>query len=304
MTHVNFDDPLWVADQLRCNWRERGFLTDDEASGAQTGDVSVRKGKAIAHAGGVLSRFATESALKHLQSAGWITCAKARKIDETFTPVRGWMRLWPLFELLKADMVMTLADYADVSFMRLAELLAAIPGRLIDVDGNPLPLAAGLAETWTDYVLIHYGHDVGDAETRKEAQLALAEAKQSTTTANAADDPRILLVNRRWLFARTKDLPDNYGDAEIGPSDESLIDSAGWLLIAEIKSFRSANFEVDWLFDNYEHRRRPNGDTFFRFNDSRWNAAHFDRRNACVHLELNLVEPMRRFLHRNTAEVA
>ena len=301
MENEQFDDPLWVADQLRLDWRERGFLTDEEASGERASDVTVRKGKAVAHEGGALSRFATEAALKHLQGDGVIRSHQVRKIDENFTPVRGWMRLWPIAELLKADMVMTLADFADLAFMPVGKALKTIPGREIDENGDPLSLAEGLARRWEAYVLFHFGHDVGDAATRAEAKKALAETGEELDRVVEAD-PRLLLIDRRWLFARDRDLPDQFGHPEIGLTDDELVDGDGWLLIADILSFRAATFDPHWLFDRYERVQRGDGEAFYRFNDPRWNEAHADRRRACTRLELNLVEPIRRFIHRNRKE--
>ena len=294
-----FSDAEWVADQLRLDWRERQFLTDDEATGAPVKEVTTRKGKAIAHDGGALSRFATEAALKHLQSAGWVTCQKARKIDETFTPVRGWMRLWELDQLLKADMVMTLADYADLSFLRLADLLAGIPGREVAEDGDPIPLATSLAERWINYVLYWFGLDSGDGAARHEAELGIAAALESRIDADRTKDARLLLIDRRWLFGRVCDLPDTLGEPEVDGAGEPLLPADDWLLLADIRSFRSANFDLDWLMDAYEVHRSSDGEARFIFTDPRWNEAQTARRQASVVMELNLVEPLRRFAHRN-----
>lgn len=298
MENDQFDDPLWVADQLRLDWRERGFLRDDEASGEKADNEKVRKGKAIAHEGGALSRFATEAALKHLQSAGVIRCHQVRKIDENFTPVRGWMRLWPLVELLKADMVMTLADYADLSFIRMGEVLKTIPGRELDEKGNTLSLAESLARTWSGYVLYYFGHDVGDDAARREADEAMAEVGDTANNAHSID-PRLLLIDRRWLFVHERYLPEQFGQPETGPSGNPLADGNGWLLIADIRLFRSATWDRDWLFEYYEQHRRADGEVFYRFNDPRWDEAQAARKRPCTCLELNLVEPLRRFVHRN-----
>lgn len=294
-----FSDPDWVADELRLDWRERQFLTDAEATGEPVKDGKARKGKAIAHGGGALSRFATEAALKHLQTAGWVTCQKSRKIDETFTPVRGWMRLWELDQLLKADMVMTLADYADLSFLRLADLFAAIPGREVDEDGDPIPLATSLAERWVDYVLYWFGLESGDAAARREAEQGIAAAPESRMDADRSNDARLLLIDRRWLFGRTCDLPDTLGEPNANDAGEPLLPTDGWLLLADIRSFRSANFDLDWLLDAYEARRSADGEVSFVFTDPRWNEAQAAGGQAAVVMELNLVEPLRRFAHRN-----
>ncbi|MCV0429758.1 MULTISPECIES: hypothetical protein [Alphaproteobacteria] len=299
-----FSDPDWVADQLRLDWRERQFLTDDEATGAPLKDVATRKGKAIAHGGGTLSRFATEAALKHLQSAGWITCQKSRKIDlDTYTPVRGWMRLWELDQLLKAEMVMTLADFADLSFLRLADLLAAVPGPQLDENGDPIPLAISLAEQWVDYVLYWFGLDSGDAAARREAKQGISAAPASQIGADRSQDARLLLIDRRWLFARVRDLPDSLGEPELGKNSEKLLPGDGWLLLADIRSLRSANFDLDWLLHAYQRHRTDEGTFFYTFTDSRWDEAQTARKHAAVRIELNLAEPLRRFIHRNRKEV-
>lgn len=211
------------------------------------------------------------------------------------------MRLWPLVELLKADMVMTLADYADLSFIRMGEVLKTIPGRELDEKGDFLSLAESLARRWEAYVLFHFGHDVGDAETRREAGAALAEVGDAADTTHSLD-PRLLLIDRRWLFVRDRYLPDQFGAPEIGPSNRQLADGNGWLLIADIRSFRAATFDRDWLFECYEQHRRDDGEVYYRFNDPRWDEAHAARKRPCACLELNLVEPLRRFIHRNRKE--
>ena len=304
MNEENFSDPDWVADQLRLDWRQREFLTDEEATGTPVQEVKARKGKAIAHDGGALSRFATEAALKHLQSAGWVTCQKSRKIDKTFTPVRGWMRLWELDQLLKADMVMTLADYADLSFLRLADLLAGIPGREIDEAGDPVPLATGLAKQWVDHVLYWFGIDSGDATERQEAEQGIATAPESRMDADRQKDARLKLIDRRWLFAHERDLPTSLGWPEIDANGEKIPPGDGWLLLADIRSFRSANFDLDWLLSAYKQRLTDDGTVFFEFTDWRWNEAQTARRQSAVVMELNLVEPLRRFAHRNRKKEA
>ena len=299
----NFADAEWVAAQLQLDWRERQFLTDEEATGTPASGATTRKGKAIAHDGGVLSRFATEAALKHLQSAGWVTCHKSRKVDlETYTPVRGWMRLWELDQLLKADMVMTLADYADLSFLRLSDLLTAIPGREVDENGDPVPLATGLAKRWVDYVLYWFGLDSGDAAARWEAEQGIAETPQSRIDADRSGDARLLLIDRRWLFGRAIDLPDTLGEPQTNDANQPLLSGKGWLLLADIRSFRSANFDIDWLLNAYVVERSDNGEVSYTFTDPRWNEAQTARMQAAVSMELNLVEPLRRFAHRNRKE--
>lgn len=295
-----FSDPDWVADQLQLDWRERRFLTDDEATGAPEKNGTTRKGKAIAHEGGALSRFATEAALKHLQSAKWITCQKSRKIDlDTYTPVRGWMRLWELDQLLKAEMVITLADFADLSFLRLADLLAGIPGREVNEGGDPIPLATSLAERWVAYVLYWFGLDSGDAAAFREAERGIKAAPESRIDAVREKDARLKLVDRRWLFAHERDLSTSLGWPEIDANGGKIPPGDGWLLLADIRSFRSANFDLDWLLSAYKQHRTDDGTVYFEFTDPRWDEAQTARKQAAVFFELNLVEPLRRFAHRN-----
>jgi hypothetical protein len=295
----NFSDPEWVAEQLRLDWRERQFLTDAEACGDAEASPSARKGKIVSHTGGALSRFASEAALKHLQSEGWIKCHKVRKIDETFTPVRGWMRLWPLVELLKAEMVVTLADFADLPFVRLANLLEKIPGNSLTTEGEPQPLAHSLAEDWASRVLYWLGHDVGNTEERAIAASALDRDQD-----DRAKDPHLMLVDRRWLFGRNLFLPlhvEEPGELEDGSKP---LPADGWLLLADVSSLRSARFEVEWLLDAYSPTRSAKRNEFTTFTDERWNTAQATRQEAAVSIDLNLVEPLRRFAHRNRVEEA
>lgn len=294
-----YSDPEWVAEQLKLDWRERQFLTDEEATGSPDLNSKDRKGKAVAHSGGALSRFSTEAALKHLQSTGWITSVQTRKIGKDFKPERGWMRLWPLLEVMKAEMVMTLADYADLSFLRLADLLMGIPGRDHDSLGEPVPLAVSIAESWVNKVLYWFAVDRGDPAEQLLGMNELNSLPDSKIDADRTEDPHILIIDRKWLFAKAHYLPDTVGEAEVTPGEESLLPSDGWLPLTEIRSFRAANFDVTPLLGHYARQQHPSGDTFYTFQGPSWNEAQEARKRACVSMQLNLVEPLRQFAHRN-----
>lgn len=280
MLNEDFSDPEWVADQLRLDWRERQFLKDAEAIGEAEQEPTARKGVAVAHSGGVLSRFASESALKHLQAEERIKSIKVRKIDENFKPVRGWMRLWPLREILKAELVMALSDFADLPFLRLAELLASIPSGQISDDGTPVPMVDCLADDWTDFVLFWFGRDTGISS-------AADQFPESHEDADRTRDPKLLLIDRQWLFGQRLSLPDG------------VVSSHPWLLLAEVQAFRSKNYKVDWMFDRYRTERLPDGELAHELQDEREEVARQNMDRAGVKLELNLAEPLRRFAHRN-----
>lgn len=280
MNNEDFSDPEWVAEQLKLDWRERQFLTDAEATGEIEEMPSARKGVALAHSGGALSRFASESALKHLQADGRIKSVKVRKIDEKFQPARGWMRLWPLREILKAEMVMALSDVADLPFLRLAELLSKIPSARLDDAGDPIPLVDDLADDWTDFVLFWFGYDTG-------ATAVPDQHPESNEDADRTGDPRLLLIDRKWLFGRNLALPEWCESQE------------PWLLLAEVGALRSKNYKVEWVFDSYRSDHLPDGEVRHQLFDARETTARTEMARANAKLELNLAEPLRRFAHSN-----
>ena len=108
-----------------------------------------------------------------------------------------------------------------------------------------------------------------------------------------------MLVDRRWLFGRGHFLPKHVIEPEAISGGEEPLPGDGWCLLADISSLRSARFEVEWLLNAYSHTRGDSEHEFTSFNDDRWNTAQKARMAAAVSIDLNLVEPLRRFAERN-----
>lgn len=284
MSSQRFADIEWVAAQLRLNWRERQFLTDAEAIGSVVEEPVARKRTATEKQGGALSRFASEAALKHLQAAGWIRAIKIQKIDEYYRPAVGWMRLWRLLDILKAELALALADYADLSLLSAVSLLRGIPGQSAQEPGSTV--ADIICEDWVRYTLFWFALESADEQTRIDAAEAVERARESAVEYPHARDPLLRLIDRRWLFGSNLPLPPQYVTGE------------SWQLLADVRSLANRTFDVEFLFDRHVSTNTAEG-RIVELDDDRVIEARrcFDQPVAAV--ELNLAQPLRRFLHRN-----
>jgi len=284
MARDNFDDIDWVASQLQLDWRERQFLTDAEAIGSAVEVPAAKKRTATEKQGGALSRFASEAALRHLQAAGWIRAIKVQKIDEHYRPAVGWMRLWWLRDILKAELALGLADYADLHLLSAVSLLRGLPGQSTQEPGGTV--ADAICEDWVRYTLFWFALESGDAQTRVDAAEAVESARESAVEYPHVSDPLLRLVDRRWLFGRNLPLSPQY------------ITGESWELLADVRSLANRTFDVEFLFDRYASTNTAEG-RIVELDDDRVNEARrcFDQPVAAM--ELNLAQPLRRFLHRN-----
>ncbi|MGY6662456.1 MAG: hypothetical protein ACXIVO_09060 [Glycocaulis sp.] len=287
MSSERFTDIEWVAAQLRLNWRERQFLTDAEAIGSVVEGPVAKKRTAIEKQGGALSRFASEAALKHLQAAGWIRAIKVQKIDEHYRPAVGWMRLWRLRDILKAELALGLADYADLHLLSAVSLLRGIPGQSLDEPSSTV--ADVICEDWVRYTLFWFALESADAQTRVDAAEAVESARESAVEYPHASDPLLRLVDRRWLFGTNLPLPPQYVTGE------------SWELLADVRSLANRTFDVEFLFDRYASTNTAEGRIVELDGNRVMEALRcFDQPVAAM--ELNLAQPLRRFLHRNRDE--
>ncbi len=284
MTSDSFDDIDWVASQLQLDWRERQFLTDAEAIGSAVEEPVAKKRTATEKQGGALSRFASEAALRHLQSAGWIRSIKVQKIGDDYRPAVGWMRLWRLRDILKAELALGLADYADLHLLSAVSLLRRIPGQSLDEPSSTV--ADVICEDWVRYTLFWFALESADAQTRVDAAEAVESAQESAVQYPHASDPLLRLIDRRWLFGTNLPLPPQYVTGE------------SWKLLADVRSLANRTFDVEFLFDRYASTNTAEG-RIVELDDKRVMEARrcFDQPVAAM--ELNLAQPLRRFLHRN-----
>ena len=259
------------------HWWERQFLTDEEAIGAPVASGGANKGKAIEHRGGALSRFASESSLRHLQTAGWVESVLVRKLDETFEPAQGRMRLWSLSDIMKAEVAFSVAELADLPLLATVAILKALPGRKANQDGERPDMVADLVDDWSSYVgatgaVKMPGHDLA-----QDGRALLAETRDRPEQVQGqSSDIRVVIVDRRWVLGW-------------GFEHELVQAPDPWPLL-EVKSFQNASPIVETVFDDPDNGDEPG---------QRVSEAREAYDGALTRLEINLTEPLRRFLHRN-----
>ncbi len=259
------------------HWWERQFLTDEEAIGAPVASGGANKGKAVEHRGGALSRFASESSLRHLQTAGWVESVLVRKLDEGFEPAQGRMRLWSLSDIMKADVAFSVAELSDLPLLTTVALLKALPGRTIDQSGNRPNIIADLVDDWSTYVGATGVANSPGHPLARDGQSLLASAPDRPEEARRqTSDIRIALIDRRWILGW-------------GFEHELVFAPEPWPLL-EVKSFQNASPVVETILDDPD-----NGDE----EGQRVSEAREAYDGALTRLEINLTEPLRRFFHRN-----
>jgi hypothetical protein len=259
------------------HWWERQFLTDEEAIGSPVASGGANKGKAVEHRGGALSRFASESSLRHLQTAGWVESVLVRKLDEGFEPAQGRMRLWSLSDIMKADVAFSVAELADLPLLATVAILKALPGRKSNEDGERPDMVADLVDDWSTYVGATGAASTPGHELAQDGQILLAETRDRPEQAQGqSSDIRLVIVDRRWVLGW-------------GFEHELVHAPAPWPLL-EVKSFQNASPIAETIFDDADNGDEPGQ----RVSEAR---EAYDQ--ALTRLEINLTEPLRRFLHRN-----
>lgn len=105
-------DPGALAALLNYDWRGRRLLTDAEATGAEGRPA-------------VLAGPASTSVLRQMQRLGWIHAVHGVR------PHGGRMRLWPLRDILKAQIAL---DLRERSGAKLARCIEALHGAAAEVE--------------------------------------------------------------------------------------------------------------------------------------------------------------------------
>ncbi|VXC97929.1 hypothetical protein OCEANICA350_12786 [Oceanicaulis sp. 350] len=267
-------DAAWLGAQLKSDWRVRLFLTDQEALGVQDESSADRKSRAKPHLGGVLSRFASAPTLKRLQASGIVRAYPTARLDAEFNVAPGRSRAWPLREILKLELLFALAEMGNLPVFVLGELLDRLPGAS---PGHNL--LEDMVDGWAGAVLADAGIHFGDDETRIQAQALLCDGPDARPDANRKLDPSLIIVDRRWLVSL------NY-------RPYIPLEAVDPFPLAEIKSLRTGSTDFDFIFERYASTQ--DGD-FFE-NDSRFGSARQAHSTAVSRLELNLAEPLRRFI--------
>lgn len=278
-----------VAEALRKDWRERGALTPQEAFGEADEDTPVRKSAARAQRGGAMSRFASEATMRHLKTVGLVDGLRVRNVTEEGKPAQGVKRLWSITDALKAEIALSCADYADLPSRNVARLLKELPLLIGTSADTERSLIDGFAEIWSGYAAATLGQESADPKTRREANALLDEAPEAANDADRSHDPKLLIVDRRWVFGV------NLAAKRPGMKN---FDPAPFPL-AEIKTFRSGEYDAPFFIDANEHLFAEQAADYLRAEApdvaDLW-------KSAAVSIELNLFEPMRRFIHRNRKE--
>lgn len=269
-----------IAEALRKDWRDRGALTAEEAFGEPDNEVSVNKGIARAHKDGAMSRFASEATMRHLKTVGLIEGLKCRNVKPTGETERGMMRLWPVEEALKAETALVIADYADLPARRVARLLCELPF----TDHKGKRLIDSYAESWASHAFSTLGLEAEDEETQQVAQEYFRSNPEAAPDAPRERDPKLIIADRQWIFAV------NLSNA--GHDHEPFY-------IGEIKAFRTGAYSVSFI----PAFKDPVEVAFASMSASEHRPDSSHRLlQAAVVSELNLFEPMRRFIHRNRKE--
>lgn len=275
-----------IAAALQMDWRERGALTPQEAFGEADDDTPIRKSAARAQRGGAMSRFASEATMRHLKTVGLVDGLRVRNVTEEGKPAQGVKRLWSVTDALKAEIVLSCADYADLPSRNVARLLKEIPVLIGTSSDTDRSLIDGYAEIWSGYAAATLGQESADPKTRREANALLDDAPEAADGANRSHDPKLLIVDRRWVFGV------NLAAKRPGMNG---FDAAPFPL-AEIKAFRSGEYDAPFFIDAKEHVFAEEAPDYTRAEapevSDLW-------KSAAVTIELNLFEPMRRFIHRN-----
>lgn len=259
------------------HWWERQFLTDEEAIGVPVEDGGANKGKAVEHRGGALSRFASEPSLRHLQTVGWIESVLVRKLDQNFEPSRGRMRLWSLEDVLKADVAFSVAELADMPLLATVALLKALPARQSGHGPGRHDIISDLVDDWSAYVGAMGVVQSQNDPLEQTAREVLVNSPDRPSEATRQDsDIRIVISDRRWVLGW-------------GFEHELIHKPEPWPLL-EVKSFQNAAPIVETIFDDADNGDEPG----VRVSEAR---TSYDQ--ALTRLDINLTEPLRRFMHRN-----
>ncbi|MEQ8435058.1 MAG: hypothetical protein RIA71_12535 [Oceanicaulis sp.] len=276
-------DAAWLAGQLRKDWRARLFLTDKEALGDEDQSSTDRKSRAKPHSGGVLSRFASAATLKRLQASGVVKAYPTARLDDNHKVAPGRSRAWPLREILKIELLLALAEMGDLPVFVLAELLDQLPGA-----SQGRSLLDDVVDGWAGAVLADAGIHLGDAETRDEARALLAEGPAPDAAADRARDPMLVIVDRRWVLGGRLKL-----DFGVDIDDPEALADFNLFPLALIKSFKTG--AADFEFVSEKVGRTSGGDFFW--NEDWFATARQAHERSAARLELNLAEPLRRFIN-------
>lgn len=274
-------DVTEIAVALRKDWRDRGALTAEEAFGEPDEQSKLNKGVARAHKGGAMSRFASEATMRHLKTVGLIKGLKVRNVKPTGETERGMMRLWSVEDVLKAETALVIADYADLPSRRVAKLLYELP--FIDHLGKRL--IDSYAESWARHAFSTLGCEAENEMTQETARDYFSANPEASLDAPRELDPKLLIADRKWIFAQNL--------SAAGHDSEPFC-------IAEIKAFRTGPYSVPPI---PPFKDEPVEVAFASESAREYEPEALHRlRSAAVVTELNLFEPMRRFIHRNRTE--
>lgn len=278
-----------IAAAFRKDWRERGALTAQEAFGEADEEATLRKSAARAQRGGAMSRFASEATMRHLKTVGLVDGLRVRNVTEDGKPVQGVRRLWSVTDALKAEVALSFADFADLPSRNVARLLVELPLIIDTAAGAERSLIDGYAEIWSGYAAATLGQESANPETRREADALLVEAPEAANNADRSHDPKLLIIDRRWVFGV------NLAAKHPGTKGFDPLPFP----IAEIKTFRSGEYRAPPFVEANEHLFADQAPDYLRAEApdvaDLW-------KTAAVTIELNLFEPMRRFIHRNRKE--
>lgn len=281
-----------IAAALRQDWRERGALTADEAFGQidPKPEVRANKGVARARSGGAMLPFASSPTMRHFKTAGLVSGVKVRNVSRDGVPAQGMARLWSIQDALKGDLAIAVSDFADLPLRQVARLLKEAP-LLFEVSKDETAgLVHGYADVWAHHAFVTLAEEVNDKATREKAAAYFAENNEVGMQADRRFDPKLLIVDRRWLFGVNL--------AAKRPSDQQPMEKIDLkpFPLAEIIALTASDYKVKFFVEEAEHLFADQAADFLRAEAP--SVAPLCE-HAAVSIELNLFEPMRRFIHRN-----
>lgn len=266
-----------IAAALRVDWRARGALTNEEAFGEADTEEAFQRTTARIHKGGAMTRFASEATMRHLKTVGLVHGLRVRNVNLDGSTGQGMMRLWPLIDVLRAEVAISLADLAGLPVRQLGRLLRELP---VDVPVREFAqqIFESYAGTWADHALVTLGSESEDPATRSEADSYFKENRAVFDPAERQFDPSLIIADGKWLFG--KNFAANRDDLQPFP-------------LGEIIDFRSGRYRVEFILSEAPVALAP------QMARERAPELLSKLEGASTVLELNLYEPMRRFVHRN-----
>lgn len=257
-----------VEAELARHWLERGFITDEEALGNSNGD-------------GAVLAVANPTTLKMAREAHLIRSVSMRKKP------RGWIRTWPVEEIVRAEVVSQLGNAWGISVKSASVLLqrSSQSDSVVGDDGETgdgrthIDTTGAASSTtvpdWLRKPISRYANELMRTVTAKEAAPQFGSCDLSNTV--------ITLIDRRWMFIRGVTQPDGLA---VGTDK----------LVAEVDALKSLNTKVHRFLDYAGAESRPG-------RQAKVNRANESYERPQSVMSFDVTETLRRFaLHLNSME--